>query len=116
MVTNTAETIEPRILAGILRVAKALDDPEWAELAIAKEKKNHEQMPELKPLEDRLLSLGGDWVALEPECDLMAILNRGRIFKGRIIFKKWRRMTATETVVRYGQKDRESTKLRQVGL
>ena len=70
------------------RLARAIDDPEWVEWAKVKEKKNLEQWPELKPLQDKLLSLGGDWVALEPECDLMAILNRGQLFKGRVIFKK----------------------------
>ena len=65
-----------------------MEDPEWVEWAKVKEKKNLEQWPELKPLQDKLLLLGGDWVALEPECDAEAFLNKGRLFKGRITFKR----------------------------
>ena len=70
------------------KFARAMEDPEWVEWAKVKEKKNLEQWPELKPLQDKLLLLGGDWVALEPECDAEALLNKGRLFKGRITFKR----------------------------
>ena len=90
MVTKTLKKkeVESRIMAGILKVAKTLNDPEWVDWAIIKTEKNIKTMPELKPLQDKLLSLGGDWVALEPECDLLAILNRGQLFNGRVVFKK----------------------------
>ena len=90
MVTKTLKKkeIEPRIMAGILKVAKTLNDPEWADWAIIKTEKNIKTMPELKPLQDKLLSLGGDWVALEPECVLDALLNKGQLIKGRILFKR----------------------------
>lgn len=70
-----------------IKSSRAIDDPEWVEWTKTKEKKNLEMMPELKPLQDRLLSLGGDWVALEPECDLESLLKEGRLIKGKIIFK-----------------------------
>ena len=68
--------------------SRAIDDPEWVEWAKNKEKQNLLLMPELKPLQDRLLSLGGDWVALEPEFDLESLLEKGRLFKGKIILKR----------------------------
>jgi hypothetical protein len=75
-------------MAGPLKLGRAINDPEWVEWARVKEKKNLQEWPELKPLQEKLLSLCGDWVALQPECDLKAILDRGRIFSGKIIFKK----------------------------
>jgi len=44
-------------------------------------------MPELKRLQDILLSLGGDWVALQPEPDFKDLLNKGQLIKGKVIFK-----------------------------
>lgn len=67
---------------------RQIEDPEWVEWAKVKEKKNLEQWPELKPLQDKLLLLGGDWVALEPEPDLEALLNEGRVIKGKLIFNR----------------------------
>ena len=66
---------------------RATEDIEWAKWAHAKTDKALETMPELKPLQDKLLSLGGDWVALQPECNLEDLLNKGQLFKGKIIFK-----------------------------
>ena len=64
-------------MARPLKVKRMIEDPEWVEWARVKEKKNLEQWPELKPLQDKLLSLGGDWVALEPEPDLDPSWRRG---------------------------------------
>jgi hypothetical protein len=44
-------------------------------------------MPELKLLKDRLLSIGGDWVALQPEPDLEILLKEGQLFKRKVIIK-----------------------------
>jgi hypothetical protein len=70
------------------KLKRMMEDPEWVEWVRAKEKKNLEQWPELKPLQDRLLSVGGDWVALEPEPDLVSLLEKGRLIKGRVILKR----------------------------
>ena len=64
-----------------------IEEPEWAKWAHAKTEKSLKAMPELKPLQDRLLSLDGDWVALEPEPDLEELLNKGQITKGKVICK-----------------------------
>jgi hypothetical protein len=40
------------------------------------------------PLQDKLLSFGGDWVALVPECDLKTLMEKGQLFKDKIILKK----------------------------
>ncbi len=70
-----------------LATTRAIDDPEWAKWAHTKTEKTLETMPELKPLQDRLLFFGGDWVALQPEPDLEALLNKGQLIKGKVIFK-----------------------------
>jgi hypothetical protein len=44
-------------------------------------------MPELKPLHDKLLSFGGNFVALEPECDFEKLIKEGQLIKGKVIFK-----------------------------
>jgi hypothetical protein len=72
----------------LAKLSRAIEDPEWAKWAQTKTKKNLETMPELKPLQNRLLSLGGDWVALQPECNLEDLLNKGQLFKGKVIFKR----------------------------
>jgi hypothetical protein len=66
---------------------RAIEDQEWAKWAQAKTEKNLEMMPELRPLQDRLLTLGGDWVALQPEPDLKTLLNKGQLVKHKVIFK-----------------------------
>ena len=74
-------------LAKLAKPTRAIEDPEWAKWAQSKTEKNLETMPELKPLQDKLLSLGGDWAALQPEPDLKALLNKGQLVKGKVIFK-----------------------------
>lgn len=74
-------------MARLPKLTRMIEDPEWVEWAKIKQKKNLEQWPELRPLQDRLLSIGGDWVALEPECDLEALLKEGRIIEGKVILK-----------------------------
>ncbi|MCW4017883.1 MAG: hypothetical protein NWF00_04285 [Candidatus Bathyarchaeota archaeon] len=66
---------------------RAIDDPEWAKWAQTKTEKTLKIMPNLKSLQNRLLSLGGDWVALQPEPDLKTLLDKGQIFHGKIISK-----------------------------
>ncbi|MGD0995656.1 MAG: hypothetical protein ABR909_09050 [Candidatus Bathyarchaeia archaeon] len=80
--------MEKGIMAKPPKSSRAIDDPEWVEWARTKTEKNLAMMPELKPLQDRLLSLGGDWVALEPEPDLDSLLDKGRLIKGRVILKR----------------------------
>jgi hypothetical protein len=53
----------------------------WAQ---TKTQKTLKTMPQLKPLQDRLLSLGGDWVALQPEPDLEYLLEKGHLIKGKV--------------------------------
>jgi hypothetical protein len=67
--------------------ARAIEDPEWAKWAQTKTEKTLEKMPELKALQDKLLHIGGDWVALQPEPDLEALLKKGQLAKGNLIFK-----------------------------
>jgi hypothetical protein len=74
-------------MAGPVKLARAIEDAEWVKWAAQKTKKNLEAMPELKPLQDKLLSLGGDWVALEPECDFEDLMQKGQLFKGKVILK-----------------------------
>jgi len=64
---------------------RAMADQEWAKWAKAKTEKNLKEMPEL--LNDRLLSLGGDWVALQPEPDLELLLKEGQLFNGKVFVK-----------------------------
>jgi hypothetical protein len=64
-----------------------MDDPEWACWAKAKTETTLKAMPELKLLKDRLLSLGGDWVALQPEPDLLWLLKDGCLMNGKVILK-----------------------------
>ncbi|MCW4011057.1 MAG: hypothetical protein NWF05_10640 [Candidatus Bathyarchaeota archaeon] len=66
---------------------RAINDLEWAEWARIKTEKTLEKMPELKPLQDILLSLGGDWVALQPEPDLEDLVTKGQLIQGKVIFK-----------------------------
>ena len=68
-------------------LTRAILDTNWAKWAYTKTERALEKMPELKLLQDRLLSLGGDWAALQPEPDLKALLNKGQLFKGKVIFK-----------------------------
>jgi hypothetical protein len=75
------------MVAKLAKPTRAIEDPEWAKWAQTKTEKNLETMPELKPLQDRLLSFGGDWAALQPEPDLKALLNKGQLVKGKVIFK-----------------------------
>lgn len=71
----------------ITKPVLAIEDKEWTQWLQVKTQKNLKEMPELKPLQAKLLSLGGDWVALQPEPDLEAILNKGQLIKGNVIFK-----------------------------
>ncbi|XHH08864.1 MAG: hypothetical protein ACFCUE_15065 [Candidatus Bathyarchaeia archaeon] len=64
-----------------------MDDPEWVNWAHAKTEKVLKELPELGLLNDRLLSLGGDWVALQPEPDLEMLLEKGQLFKGKVVMK-----------------------------
>jgi hypothetical protein len=45
-------------------VIRAIEDKEWFKWANAKTDKTHKTMLELRILQVKLLSLGGDWVAL----------------------------------------------------
>lgn len=45
-------------------------------------------MPELKPLQDRLLLFGGDWVALQFEPDLESLLDEGKLIHGNVVFNR----------------------------
>jgi hypothetical protein len=65
----------------------AIEDPEWAEWAQIKTERTLQAMPELKPLQDKLLALGGDWVALQSEPDLEALLDKGQLIRGKVIFE-----------------------------
>jgi hypothetical protein len=66
----------------------AKDDLEWVEWAKLKTEKTLKAMPELKLLQDKLLALGGDWVALQPEPDLNSLLNEGQLIKGKVVLKR----------------------------
>jgi hypothetical protein len=57
------------------------DDPDWKARFGPKVKARLDAMPELRPLRDRLLSFGGDEVALTLEEDLEKILERGTLLR-----------------------------------
>jgi len=46
---------------------RAIEDPEWAKWAEKKTRENLKNMPEMRPLQEKLLDVVGDWVALQPE-------------------------------------------------
>jgi hypothetical protein len=70
-----------------MTLTRATQDKEWVKWAQTKTEKTLKTMPELKPLQDRLLTFGGDWVALQPEPDLTDLLNKGQLIKGNVILK-----------------------------
>lgn len=65
---------------------RAIKDADWRKWAEKKTIENERLYPELKPLQKRLLDIGGDWVALQPEDDLKRLLDRGQLFTGQVIF------------------------------
>jgi hypothetical protein len=67
---------------------RAIDDPEWTAWAQKKSKENLRAMPELKPLQNKLLSLGGDWVSLQPEPDRDKLLKEGKVMEGNVQLMK----------------------------
>ena len=67
---------------------RAIEDPKWAKWAEKKTRENLKNMPEMRPLQERLLEVGGDWVALQPEPDLDKILKRGQLFVGQVVLQK----------------------------
>ena len=67
---------------------RAIEDPEWAKWAEKKTRENLKNMPEMRSLQERLLEVGGDWVALQPEPDLDKILKRGQLFKFHFVLQK----------------------------
>ncbi len=88
MVTKTLKRKEVELEFSRIPVQnRAKRDLKWIKWAQIKTEKTIETMPELKPLQDRLLSLGGDWVALQYEPDVEALLSEGQLVEGKIIFK-----------------------------
>lgn len=66
---------------------RAIDDPEWVNWATAREERVLKELPELSLLKDRLISMGGDWVALQPEPDLPMLIEKGQLFKEKVVIK-----------------------------
>lgn len=69
-------------------VKRAIDDPKWVEWAKKKTKENLKAMPELKPLQDKLLVVGGDWVSLQPEPDRAKLLKEGKVMDAPVQMMK----------------------------
>lgn len=59
---------------------KAKDDPKRAEWLRNIERRWLKDNPKIKPLRDKLLSIGGDFVVPMREPDLKELLERGRLF------------------------------------
>jgi hypothetical protein len=89
---------------------RAIEDPEWAKWAEKKTRENLKNMPEMRPLQERLLDVGGDWVALQLEPDVDKILKRGQLFEVKLYFRRWKICVATPTALTYGTVNRRNTR------
>jgi len=70
-------------IRSLKRLKRAADNPEQTAFLKQQNERELKANPDLKPLKEKLLSLGGDFVALQFEPDLNDILKRGQVFDGK---------------------------------
>ena len=65
---------------------RAIEDEEWSKMLRKRTADCLEKNPEYKPLVEKLLSIGGDFVVIwMGEPDLDKLLSRGRLFENKVI-------------------------------
>jgi hypothetical protein len=67
---------------------RAVEDAEWKDWLDKRNAEYISECPELKRLQDKLLSIDGDIVCLQKEPDLETILSRGIVTEGKVVLKK----------------------------
>jgi hypothetical protein len=92
-------------------ITRAIDDKKWLEWAQKKTADTLKTKPELKGLQERLLSLAGDWVALQDEPDLKALLERGRVFNGKIFLMHMKQCKCHRNCAEFWEKNQKNFKI-----
>jgi len=69
-------------------VKRAVENVEWKKWMDSRNAEHLAECPELKQLQDKLMSVGGDIVCLQKEPDLEMLLARGIVTEGKTVLKK----------------------------